>query len=728
MRGVWAFARILVLIYILAVLTSGADAQQHIARADPALAQISFAVTDAGSFSITSDVLFGRNARGPYNLSWKRINRFSESVSVDDRLMQRDSDYQIDYSTGAITFTSPIGSKSVIRIDYSYDASKAVQNRTSFNMPITLDIVKKQNAGLQFTGLYKQSDPNAKSAPDLVVYGLTGASTAREGEFSSMFLFNPVRSGENGQAEGSFGERSAMKLGGTTKTDKFQLRTSYLHVGEQFAGAKDYKLQRGLDAMDLAAVFTPSKALSLSSSFKRTENLSGAKKGQATAASEQKVVLSPEGAPKLTVTHAEVAKEKPGAADRETTTDKVQLEQKLGSSAMAVATHETVTTDIGGAESRLTTNQLAVSAKPAQNLAIQGKLTEKDSSELGKQTGIDLGVQAKPTEKLSVKAHVSRVERDDGAGGDEFTHALKVVSAPRPDVRLELGVTGRNAERPADESSRAVKLSTTAISKTSLHIHWAEKDSDVKGFEEFGGIRVETSPTSSVKLSGALTQRETPDARDLSKEARLEVQPFSHTTLGGAYKETESNGQVVARVSEVSALTTPSEFIKLSGAYKTREMLGQDDLNSVDLALQLDAGSILKLTGAYTTNPEDKKGVVQRVNSRSVGLNSDLGRLRLKGAYTLKDQYLAGKRSEMTEIGLDYRLSAHSLLTTGYSLDEYREASIIATSEYWLGYTHRIGARLNLYLGGKMTTYGRDQRLVPNESEYEAEARLGIKF
>ena len=691
------FRRIFTLIYILGLVLSGAAAQELPGRIirtplSPVRSPLSMHTSD--SFQTGSDVFVGSGTKGSYVLAWKPVNQFSESVTVDNQVMHRDFDYQIDHASGSITFNSPVGTKNVIQVEYSYDPSKAVRNRAPVTLPLTLDLLKKENSALQFTGLYKQSATAAKSAPDLAVYGLTGNTRAKEGTFSSTFLFSPERPGQDGQSEGSFDDRSAIRLGGSTKTDQFELRTSFLRVGEHFAGAEEYKLRQGAEAMDIVAEFTPSDTVSLSSSFKRTEDLASTKKGEVAATTTHKMVVSPDGAPKLTVTRTETEKEKPGASSRQVTSDKLQLEHKIGSSVSAVATHEAISSKAGSSETDSTIDRLVVDAKPTENLSVHASLTQKDG----------------------------------GASGEELAHNVKIVSTPSSDLRLELNVTGRDMESPADESLRTLKLSTTAVKKTKVYLDLAQEESEIEGPQDFGRIRVETSPSTSIKLSGALGQRETADNRELSKEARVEVRPFGHTTIGGGYKEVEANGTVVSRISEIGAATKPVGFVEMSGDYKARETFGQEDLDSLRVALSLDTGRIFKLTGKYMTNPEDRSGVAQRLNSQSIGLKSDFGKLKLKGAFGLKDEYLAGRRAETRELGLDYKLSGNSLLTTSYSLEEYGEASVLETSVYALGYSHRVGSRLNLYLGGRMTTYEKDQLMLQDETEYQAEARLGIRF
>lgn len=677
--------------------------------------------TTPGPTDTASDVLSGTNAAGPYMLSWKPIDRFSELVVVDNRTMQRDLDYDIDYLAGTITFKRPV-SDSTIRVRYGYDASKAVPNPTP-STPLSLDLLKTDKSALRFTALYTSSTSGAGLSPDAAVYGLSGNTRAGQGEFSSEILFSPE---QHGRDAGTLDDRSAIRFGGSTRTDRMELSTSYVRVGERFRGAKDYGLQEGMELVDVAAVYRPTETLSLSSSVKRTEALGSTRGGETTTTTVHSAVLSPEGAPKLTVARTEVEKERAGAGGQVTVTDKVQLEHQLGAQASAVATHETITTEIDGTEARLTSDQIAIDAKPADNLLIRGRLTQKDSSRHGEETTTALDVEADPTRNLSLKMAVSR--RDSDARGRELAHTVKLVSTPRPGLLLELGMTGRDLDRPEDVSARTVKLSTTVLKKTRVQLDWANKESDIMGPEEFVGVRVETTPAEAVKFIGAVGQRDTGDARELSKEARVEVSPLSGTTLHGAYKEVETNGSVTSRVTEVSASAKPTASVELSGAYKSREALDQEGLESVDLALQVDTGGVVKVTGAYSKNPEDKKGIIQRVNSQGIGLRSDFGRFKLRGDFTLKDEYLAGRESETRELSLDYRLSSNSLLTTGYSVDELKGASTLETSTYTVGYTHKSGSRLSIYLGGRMTTYERDRIALSDRTEYEAEARVGVKF
>lgn len=729
---------------------------------------LSLTRTNVGTFGTGSDLIIGTGSAGPYNASYRPINRFSETVSIDGKIQQRDFDYDVDYAAGTVTFKKTVSTSNTIRIEYSYNPSTAVSNKAALNIPLSLQLAKGQGMGLQFTGLYKQGDRSVKSATDLVVYGLTGDRTFKQGQLTSMLLFSPDVSSKD--SDGGFSDRSAMRLGGSTKGNNFQLNTSYLRVGEKFQGAKDFNLQQGIEAMDVSASYAPGKTMSLTSSYNKTDVLAGEKKGETVSTMQQKAVLTPIGGPKLTLTHTQVDKGKEGTVGTATSTDSVLLEHKLSSKMSATATRDSVTTKTGAAESTLITNQLVLNAKPSDKLSITSRMTQKDSSTDGGQLGYGMDIAASPTKNMSLKASVNRLDTDKtgnsgseslslvsdpnslldpnkkitapglayqgsfahsatDAAGDSSVHSLRIVGAPRTDVRLELGLSGKDVATPQDEFARTFLLSTTMVKNTSLQYNWLQNESDVKGEEDIQGVRLVTTPFSALTITGGFSQRQTANAMDISKEATVQVKPFTNTLVTGGYKETVTNGSLVTKVQSVAASTKPAEFIQLSGGFKNRETAGQDDLNSVNAAVAVNTGgNKVTLTGSYAENPEDAKGAVQRVYAQSVALKTDLGSFRVKGAYTFKDEYLLGKKGLQTDIGLDYRLSKNSLLTTGYTMDEKQDTSILQTHVYSLGFTQNVGSSLNVYLTGRMTMYEKDRMVLEDRTDYEAEARVGMKF
>ncbi len=753
-----ALARILVYIYILAIISSGASAQELPGRvANTGITGASSMTTAQSMFDGTEDVLFGKNAKGPYTLSWKPIDRNSESVTINNHRVERNADYQIDYNSGVLAFTSPVPSGAVIRIGYQFDPKKATKNVSAINMPLSLDLLKRDSGSLKFNALYRQAGADPKQPTDMMLLGLSGDTTIKGGQLSSMFMFTPDTKNQEG-VDASFIDRAAMQLGGTTDVGALNLTTSYSRVGEYFAGAKEYKLKPGLEVMDLGASYKPSDILNLTASTKRTEELAGAKEGEVTTTNTYAVAYTDGKAPKLNVSRTEVEKDRPDADALKTTTDTVKLDHQLSANVSASALHENVTSEVGDEESRVTTNQLSVNAKVSENTNVNTNVTQKDSTAAGNETLAKVNIDMDPSAKLTIKAavtslntdakgkdlgetikviakpsdilniEVNAAHRETDESGRDATESMKLTAKPSGKLSVELNVGHRDSEADGSELGHSLKVVSSPLSYLNLTVDWAARESEIRGDEQVGKFWMQATPSKMLSVTAAIGMHGTDAARNVTREARLKLDPFSHTSISGGYSEVETDGAVVAKVTDVSASTNPSKFVKFDGAYKQREQIGQDDLNSVKVGVVLDSGGLFKLTGDYINNPEDKKGVVQRENNRKIGLLTDFGRLKVRGGFTMKDNYLAGKRSEVTEVGMDYQLSSYAQLTTSYKLDEYREQSVLSTNVYALGYKHRVGSDFSLYLGGSMTTYEENRMFMEGKTEYEAQANLGLRF
>src|SRR5207248_2883983 len=104
-----------------------------------------------------SDVFVGRNAVGPYLLSWRGIEPKSESVSVGVGRLNRDSDYTLDPATGTLAFRNPLRTGEVARIDYRVDARTAKQTASLPAAPFEFKLFNAGSAGLSLNALWKPS-------------------------------------------------------------------------------------------------------------------------------------------------------------------------------------------------------------------------------------------------------------------------------------------------------------------------------------------------------------------------------------------------------------------------------------------------------------------------------------------------------------------------------------------------------------------------------------------
>lgn len=755
-RYLASFVLIIFLFSIGCVNSQGLTA--NIAGTNPADAQTQISVVNPDALINTSEQFPARNNKGPFNLSWKPVACDSERITVDTTPMQKDADYQIDYSSGMIAFTQPVAAGKTIYIDYKYDPTIATKSTSALNIPLSLYLYKKDNVGLQFIGLYKQADQTKTAGSDMAVIGLAGNKKTGNSDLTSMFLFNPGRPGSTPSDNSSFLDQSAIKLGSTTTMNNLQLTTSYLRTGSDFAASKEYQLQQGMEAMNVAAVFNASKSLTFKSSYNKTANLNDASRGSATATTTNNIEYNAEGAPKLSMTRVETDTNAPGTDTVKTVSDTVRLVKTLGVNTSATVSHESTTVDSGSSTASSSTDQLLIGSKLAPNLGLNASLIKKDTTQDGSTNIIGLSMDNQPSKYLTLKAGLSRSDnektgsdnsetismianpskkttialdmthRNTDVSGDEVSHLLKINTSLRPDTQVELGMSGRNVSSANDETSNTAKISSTALRNTRLQIDWEDKNSDAAGKVDTSKVQVEAAPMKIVKITGAISQQDSSANHGLNSEARVALTPSQSITIGGAYSEVKSNGDVITRIREANASFKPIKLIQMSGMYKTRDYNGLDSLDSMNLALTLDTGRLMKFIGSYAENPEAANGVINKVNSQTIGMNSDLGRLKLKGAYTLNDEYLVGRTSDKTEVGADVQFTKKSMLNTNYSIDRQDDGTLLATSIYTLGFTHNAGNNLSLYLGGKMTTYEKDRAFIEDMTDYQAEAKLGLKF
>ena len=665
MNGIHAPARVFGIICVLCVACASVMAQGLPGR----IAFANSSPTPVGialSRNHTSDVFYGSKTTGPYPLSWKPITKFSELVTIDGQTALPGLDYNLDYVAGVLTFTKPIDSARLISVDYGCDFATAVQNKPA-GVPMSFGFLGNGNASMSLTALSSQA------------------------------------------AAGN---------------------------------------------MDFAATYSPIKQLNVTSSMKRTQSGTSGK-GEVNTAFEQKLAFLTGGS-KITLGLMQAGDNKYGLGNQTTTTNVLQLDQSFGKRLSAVASHQSVSTGGVGAGTNQTTDSFSFAAKPLDNLSMTASFVGKNSSGVGSEHTMNLNLDAAPTKGLNIKAgmlsdstktgrnesetfalsespnknfklDMNVVRKDSDTAGSELSHSLKLVASPSDWFKFDYGLTGQNAKTSAEQ--QALNISMTPISHTVVQLNWKDNNSSGTAAQESSGIHVETTPISAVKLTGLLAQDDTSGTRETKKQAGIDVVPFKGTKIDGAYSESEKEGLGVTRVTEVSASTAPLSFLSLSGGYKTRQMPSNVEVDSSIVSVKLSPVKNFTLTGAVATNPDDSSGNVQYLNSQSVGLQTNMGKISLKGALSFKNQYQTSTRSQSAEVGADFKLSPSTLLSTTYSQEQTLDPlQAIQTETYALTFTQKAGANLDFFLTGRAKLCEKDQEINWAQADYQAEARLGLRF
>lgn len=316
------------------------------------------------------------------------------------------------------------------------------------------------------------------------------------------------------------------------------------------------------------------------------------------------------------------------------------------------------------------------------------------------------------------------------AGGTKDTissQRISVNSAPASNLTIKASLARQSYESKGDDSTTAVQVSANPIRSVALQANYSARDSDFAADEELQSVRLQATPTGSLKISAGVGQRQIGESREATRDARAELSILRSTTISGSYIES-SNGSTSTTVREVTAASRPLAFLELRGRYKEREDTLGDRPDTTGLDVTLKPARRLSVVGKYSRNPEDSKGVVRLQEMRSLGLATQIGDLGLSGALSISQDFAAANLTKGAEYGLSLRLFGRGRLATGYKETETFAGGMQGTKQYTLGYVHNAGSAFSLTIGGTMTQYELNNRTLDDRTEYEAQAKVGIRF
>ena len=640
------------------------------------------------SSEFANDVICGKNTKGPYLLGWKKIESDSESVTIDGLAAHRGSDYKIDYDSGTMSFDKPLRAESIAQVQYRCKDGKSLRNASGLSLPIELSLLQRSSSSLRFTGLYKEVDPR-KANSGVSVLGLAGSrSWGQSTQFSSQFL---VSSGQDGD-KGSLIDRSSFKLAGSRSAGRLQVKTAYEHNGGDFAGNKEYGLTGGNAVIDLSAAYAASARLSFANSYNQVQSIAGAAKGSTTTVGEQRVAYAASGTAFAVSRKTNDVSAATGVVNARET-DKIEASHIAGSTTTNVTV---ATTTVNNAATATTSRETmtAFQVQAANKLQVQGTQTQSNSDKFGGADSTKLAVSASPTDAIKVAAN--------------FQHA--------------------SSDLVGDLASTGVSITANPDKRFSLQANASSSESSLTGSQATRGLSVQATPSAKIGVSAGISQQVTSAVSDVTRLARVEMQPEAWLKLGGGVW-TRETGDDVSTITDFNALLKPLEFLSLSGGYKNREMA--DPTASVDtmsLDVALNSARYLKLNGSYQRNPEDDKtGLPLDMDNAALDAETHIGTLSLSGGYARKMDRTLGALSAERKYGVGLPVFGHGLFTGGYRISDACAGYLYRTTTFSLGYTHKVGD-LDLSLAGSMTKAEQEQMQLNQKPDYEAQAKLGLKF
>ncbi len=216
-----------------------------------------------------SDIVFGRNVRGPYLLSWKGLRAGSESVVRDGVALARDADYTLDADTGVVAFALPLRPDQIARVSYRCDTPDARPNTSAQSLPLQWNMWERGQNRLTFRTLLQPSSGSEKDktaqTPLSSLQFAGGMRIARNADLSSGLFLN--------LGGGDWLERSGLKLREQTRFRQGELAFSYRRAGAQFAQSDADDLKTGREIIEALGALKPLRGLSVATTLRQTTEL-----------------------------------------------------------------------------------------------------------------------------------------------------------------------------------------------------------------------------------------------------------------------------------------------------------------------------------------------------------------------------------------------------------------------------------------------------------------------
>ncbi|HZO87447.1 MAG TPA: hypothetical protein VFB38_03845 [Chthonomonadaceae bacterium] len=592
-----------------------------------------------------TDVIFGRNVKGPYLLTWKGIRADSERVVRDGVPLHRDSDYTLDPASGSLSFAEPLRADQIVRVTYRKDTPDAAPNPSAVILPLQWDLWQRGQNRLSL-GMVYRSDPNAKATDPTAQTALQfvgGTHLSSTSELTSG-LFLDLHGGD-------WLGRSGLRLAERTRLKRAEFGLTFSRAGALFAQGGATGLKAGNEIWEATGKFDPLKGLTLTTALRQMTELPAPGKaagtpqqGTTTREFSQALDLAlPKNGGTLQAARTETAITSPDGKGVLRTQDTLKLERTLVANTQATVSYE------------------ALNTAPTGDSKDGGSYEQKTS----------VGVTSRPSDRISL---TGTFQNNLGTSGPQDTLGLRIETTPLArlrDLRIKAGVEDKFQPDGAWRTREAL-------------------------------VELPTLPLASAKISGGVQQTSAPGKERFVGLVDASLRPFRYLDVSGG--------------------------LRLRDGMLAAEAPDPDAVNTYNLKFALAPWKRFRLTGSMARNPENSDGTLRKVDSRALGLETELGILQLSGKVGYEEEYLEARKLNTLEVGLGFRLTPWDTLTTGYLTRAAFDKSLSGSESYLLNFTHRLGPTFDLSLGGQFTLYDTDGVIQPDKTDIKAEAKLSIRF
>ncbi len=671
-----------------------------------------------GASDTVTDVIIGHGNKGPYALSWTGFDPATMRVVVNGMTLKQRDNYVADPTKGAISFHSTVLNDTIVRVTYSVASRNAKRNPKTVNVPVTLNVFQSQDAKIDVSGLYTQDDPNNPDGGKALV-GLGGERNwANSKVTTQVYVTQRNRSG-NADGPGVW-DRAAFRVGAENTMGRFKFSGSMLQSGQAFEGGKETGFGVGRRASDFGVSFAANPNLSAGARMQQSEDMVS---GNRSSLIEQSVSATLKPGTNVALSHS-TSETSTSAADSTRTVDSTGLrfDTKLSPDTTAAVTAGLSTTTAGGNSETLLTQSAAVNSRIGSG---QVNLSQRSFGDQGREQTYAFGGQLRPTNWGGLALTAALQATDSTVNGETSKTDLGVQFSPGKNTQIQARMQ-TNQSDSAEQFQRDVSIVSSPLSFARLTASYSEK-----GVNESSDVTqqagLEVTPLSFARLTASYSQRGVNDNTDVTQQAGLEVTPFSHTRITAAIRQ-DRNALSARMVTDYGAQTSPVKFVTFSGSLRQREATALDLPDSAAMQIALSPAKFVAFTGAYQTNPEDKHGQIQAYNAADLGLRMQLGSVGVTTNYKSKNEYLSQRMSDEGRLGLELPVFGAGRLTTGVAVTRQLDGSTLSSNTYQLGYSQAMGSAFSFSLSAYYTQYLMNRSALPDRTEYNAEASLGIKF
>ncbi|MGC8668111.1 MAG: hypothetical protein ACP5VE_08365 [Chthonomonadales bacterium] len=344
-----------------------------------------------------TDIFVGRNVVGPYLLTWRGIDAGTVTVYRDGMRLVAGLDYTLNAVAGVITFTAPLRANQIVRVDYLCVPGRALKNTTVPSIPVELRLLQRGDTSLSLNAIYRPSiAPEGGATGGLMLLGLGGNTRIAGGSNLTTKFYLDARGG-------SILERSGLAIGGTTRASFGTFSASLVRAGEDFVAMPDAGIIPGRQVAQASAMFKPVLGIAASASFSQTVDLSHAGAGATVTTWGGRLAGGLFGGLRFQTSRMVSITSAADGTAAARTTDRVELNQKIGASTQAAAVIERSQTDAGKDHAVAQTSTLSVRAQPTEALAVSGTVQNRILP-TGVQDASDLRLDARLTPRLTLSA------------------------------------------------------------------------------------------------------------------------------------------------------------------------------------------------------------------------------------------------------------------------------------------------------------------------------------